>query len=1026
VTPSSPTPATPQGLQAAIIGFAIRFRGIVVALTLVLLGYGVLSVARAKYDVFPEFAPPQVGIQTEAPGLTPEQIEVLVTQPIENAVSGVPGVQSLLSTSIQGLSAITVIFDPGSDIYRDRQVVAERLADAAQQLPSGTQPPAMTPLTSSTSTVLVAGLTSDKRSLMDLRTIADWTLRLRLLAVPGVAKVSVFGGDLRSLQVQVHPNQLIRYNLTLDDVLTAARKATGVRGAGFIDTANQRIVFQTEGQSLKATDVAHTILLNQGASSVLLGDVADVVDAPEPPIGGATIMGKPGVILMISGQYGTNTVEVTRRVEEALTGLRPGLDKAGIILHANLFRPADFINTATNNVRDSLVLGGILVIVVLFLFLFDLRTAAISCTAIPLSLLAAVIVLNMLGASLNTMTLGGLAIAIGEVVDDAVIGVENIVRRLRENAHSPEPRPAARVVLDASLEVRSAVIYATFAVILVFIPVLTLPGIAGRFFAPLGMAYIFAILASLLIALTVTPALSMLLLTGRGRRADGASATVQEKDPPVVRWTRGRYERMLRGIAIHPRSAIAAALVFTLAGCSVLPFFGSAFLPELKEGHFIVHMSAVPGTSISESERLGALVTKALVALPVVRSVAQRVGRAEQADDTWGTHYSEFEVDLKPGLSGDAAEGAQADVRKALAGFPGVNFAVKPFLTERIEESLSGYTAAVIVNIFGDGLDALDHAARDVARTVGSIRGATEVQLQSPPGMPQLTIRLRKNDLERWGFDAVDVLDLVRAAYQGDVVGQSYDGNRVFNVITVLDAESRNSTTKVGDLPLRAPSGSYVLLKQIADVYETAGRYQVSHLGGRRLQTVTANVAGRDVASFVQEAQAAVAAKVNLPSGVYVEFAGSAQAQAQSRRDLMIHSSIAAIGIVLLLSVVTRNWRNLILVLVNLPFALVGGVLAVFATGGVLSLGSMVGFVTLFGITLRNSIMMISHYEHLVEAEGMSWGLEAAIKGAGDRLTPILMTSLVTRSAYCRSRSEWGTLGARSKAQWRSSSSGDC
>jgi CzcA family heavy metal efflux pump len=784
-----------------------------------------------------------------------------------------------------------------------------------------------------------------------------------------------------------------RGSLTLDDVLAAAKKATGVRGAGFIDTTNQRIVFQTEGQSLKAEDVAHTVLLNQGASSVLLVDVADVVHAPEPPIGGATIMGKPGVILAISGQYGANTVEVTQRVEDALADLRPVIEKDGVILHADLFRPANFIDTANNNVRESLILGDILVVGVLFLFLFDLRTAAIACTAIPLSLLAAVITLNALGESLNTMTLGGLAIAIGEVVDDAVIGVENIVRRLRENRRLPNPRSAARVVLNASLEVRGAVIYATLAVVLVFLPVLTLPGLAGRFFAPLGAAYIFAILASLVVALSVTPALSMLLLAGRGRQDEGAGAA---REPPVVRWTRGRYERILRNIAVHPRTAITAAMAFTLAGCAALPFFGSAFLPELKEGHFILHMSAVPGTSIAESERLGALVTKALAALPVVRSISQRIGRAEKADDTWGTHYSEFEVDLKPGLSGDEAEGAQADVRKALVGFPGVNFAVKPFLTERVEESLSGYTAAVIINIFGDDLNTLDRTARDVARTVGGIQGATEVQLQSPPGMPQLTIRLRKKVVERWGFDAVDVLDLVRTAYQGDVVGQSYDGNRVFNVITVLDAASRNNIAKVGDLALRAPSGSFVLLKQIADVYETAGRYQVSHLGGRRVQTVTANVAGRDVASFVQEAQAAVATHVERPSGVYVEFTGTAQAQAQSRRDLLIHSSIAAVGIVMLLSIVTRNWRNLLLVLVNLPFALVGGVLAVFATGGVLSLGSMVGFVTLFGITLRNSIMMISHYERLVEIDGMPWDLEAAIKGAGDRLTPILMTSLVT------------------------------
>src|SRR5215467_14441130 len=981
-----------SGLQAALIRFAIRFRGVVVGLAVVLLGYGVLSVTRAKYDVFPEFAPPQVSIQTEGPGLTPEQIETLVTQPIENAINGVPGVQTLRSSSIQGLSVVTVIFDPASDVYRDRQLVAERLAIAARQFPTGTQPPAMTPLTSSTSTVLVLGLTSDKRSLMDLRTIADWTLRPRLLTVPGITKVSVFGGEVRSIQVAVHPDELIRYNLGFNEVLGAARKATGIRGAGFIDTANQRIVFQSEGQSLKADDIARTVLVNEGALSLRLANVADVVDAPEPPIGGAAIMGQPGVILVVSAQYGANTLEVTRLVEDTLADLRRGLEKDGVALHADLFRPADFVETATTNVRDSLFLGGVLVVIVLFLFLFDLRTAAICCTAIPLSLLTAVIVLTAFGVTLNTMTLGGLAIAVGEVVDDAVIDVENIVRRLRQNSHDPNPRSTARVILDASLEVRGAVVYASFAVILVFLPVITLPGIAGRLFAPLGFAYVLAILASLLVALTVTPALCMILLAKKARESNDAVV----RDPPVVNWTRRHYKHLLRGIVAHPKSAIAVAALVTLAGSAVLPFFGAAFLPEIKEGHFTLHMSAVAGTSIAESQRLGGLVTGALTELPMVRSVAQRIGRAEKAEDTWGTHYSEFEVALKAGLSGDEIEQAQADLRKALTQFPGVNFALKTFLTERIEEILSGYTASVVVNIFGNDLDLLDLVARDVARVIGGIYGATEVQLQSRPGMPQLTIRLRRQDLERWGFDVIDVLDVIRAAYQGDVVGQTYEGNRVFNVIVTLDPQNRNDIMKVGNLSLRTPGGTYILLSQIADIYQSAGRYQVAHLGAQRLQTVTANVAGRDVAAFVQDAKAVLAGNVELPSGVYVEFAGSAEAQAQSRRDLFFLSGIAGVAIVLLLSIVTRNWRNLVLVLVNMPFALVGGVLAVFATGGQLTLGAMVGFVTLFGITLRNSIMMISHYEHLVEVEGLRWGVEAAIEGAGDGLAPILMTSLVT------------------------------
>lgn len=414
----------PTGLQAGIIRFAIRFRGIVIALACVLLAYGVYSLGRAKYDVFPEFVPPQVGIQTEAPGLTPEQVEILVTQPIENAVNGVPGVQTLRSTSIQGLSVVAVFFDPSTDIYLDRQVVAERLAAAAGQLPQGVKPPTMTLLTSSTSVVLVGALTSEKQALMDLRTVAYWTVRVRLLAVPGVANVTMFG-ETPSIQIQVHPYHLIRYNLTLNDVLTAARQATGVRGAGFIDTRNQRIVFQTQGQSPKAADIARTVLVSQGAGRVTLGNVADVGVAPEPPIGAAALNGTPAVVFNVSQQSGANTVKVTRAVEAALQELAPGLQAQGITLHTDVFRPANFIATATSNVRESLILGGILAVVVVFLFLFNLRSAAISCTAIPLSLLAAVIVIERLGVTLNTMTLGGLAISVGVVIDDAVIDVEN-------------------------------------------------------------------------------------------------------------------------------------------------------------------------------------------------------------------------------------------------------------------------------------------------------------------------------------------------------------------------------------------------------------------------------------------------------------------------------------------------------------------------------------------------------------------------------------------------------------------------
>jgi CzcA family heavy metal efflux pump len=976
---------TQGGLQAAIISFAIRFRGIVLALGIVLLIYGAYSVIEAKYDVFPEFAPPQVAIQTEAPGLTGEQVEILVTQPLENSLNGSPGLRTMRSTSIQGLSVITITFDPSSAIYLDRQLVAERLAIAAGQLPSGVRAPAMTPLTSSTSTVLVAGLTSKTRSLMDLRTTADWILRPRLLAVPGIAKVAVFGGDVRSLQIQIHPDQLIRFGIGINDVLSAAQRASGVRGAGFIDTANQRVAFQTEGQSLTPEELSRVVLTNQGSASVTLGNVADVVAAPEPPISGAAIEGQPGVQLMISEQYGANTVEVTGRVEAALSELAPVLQRDAIELHPDLFRPANFIETATANVGTSLIVGGLLVIVVVFLFLFNLRTAAISCVAIPLSLLAAVIVLVRSGAALNTMTLGGLAIAIGVVVDDAIIDVENIARRLRENAASPQPLPVSQVILDACLEVRSAVVYATFAVILVVLPVLGLSGIAGSLFAPLGIAYILAVIASLVVALTVTPAMAMALI---------ARGQLKSSEPPLMRWSKTRYRVLLQGLARRPRGLIAFTVALALAAVAALPFFGGSFVPELKEGHFTVHMSAVPGTSIAESLRIGALVTNALHELPQVRLVAQRVGRAEKGDDTWGTHYSESEVDLYP-LGGDESESVVSDIRNVLARFPGVNFAVTPFLTERVEETLSGFTASVVVGIYGGDLDVLDRKAQEVAQALGNVPGATDVQVQSPLGMPQLTISLRKADLLRWGLDPVDVLDLIRTAYEGDTVGQLYEGNRTFNIMVILDSANRRNLTAVENLPLRTPQGTYIRLKEVANISETSGRYQVLHDGAQRLQTVTANVAGADIVSFVQQAKAQIA-KIEMPSGTFVTYGGAAEAQAQSQRDLLLNSMLAAVGIVLLISVITRNANNLLLVLANLPFALVGGVIAVFALGGLLSLGSMIGFITLFGITLRNSILMISHYEHLVTIEGAPWSLETATRGAADRLTPILMTSIVT------------------------------
>jgi CzcA family heavy metal efflux pump len=971
-------------MLTAIVRSSLRHRGVIVALSCLLLGYGVYSLKQAKYDVFPEFSPPQVVIPTEAPGLSPQQVELLVTQPIENAVNGVSGVQSVRSASIQALSVVTVLFNGTTSIYLDRQVVTERLATVTGSLPAGITP-TIAPLTTSTSIVMVVGLTSQSKSSMQLRTIADWTVKLRLLAVPGVSKIAIHGGDKKQYQTQINPQQLTQHEIGVDDVVTAAKQATGIRGAGFVTTPNERIILQSEGQATTSSELAQTVVLQRQGANLTLGDVAHVAEGAAPRLGAASVMGQPAVMLMISAQYGANTLEVTHNLDTALAELQPALEKQGIQIHSSVFRPARFIDTALHNLRTSLIIGGILVVIVLFLFLFNFRTAAISCTAIPLSLLAATVIIERLGYTLNTMTLGGLAIAIGEVVDDAVIDVENIYRRLRENRSLAQPRAVFRVVLDASIEVRSAVVYATFAVILVFFPVLMMSGVAGKIFSPLAVTYIWAILASLVVALTVTPALAMILLPKEDLRAE---------DPPVVHWLRRRYEGQLTRIEKYPEAVIGAVAVLVFAAVLAIPFLGGEFLPSLREGHFIVHMTAVPGTSLDESMRMGDSLTAALRKIPYVREVSDRAGRAEASDDFSGTHSSEFEVDLK-NLSGSETDKALADIRETLTKFPGAAFSVNTFLTERIDEILSGYTGAVVVNIFGPDLNQLDQQAGRVAGVLAKVPGARDVQIQSPPGMPQVTVHLRSADVARWGFDPVQVLDVIRTAFGGDDVGEVYEGNQVFPVTVILNPTDRESVSSIASLPIRNPQGNYVPLRLIADVYESSGRYMISHIGARRVQSVTCNVAGGNITRFVNTAHQRIG-RLALPAGVYVEFSGTAEEQSRSQRDLLVHAIIAGIGIILLLSIVMQNYRNLLLVLANLPFALVGGVLVALGTGGNLSLGSLVGFITLFGITLRNSIMLVSHYEHLVQVEGEQWNWQTALRGASERLAPITMTALVT------------------------------
>ncbi|MBA2685868.1 MAG: efflux RND transporter permease subunit [Gemmatimonadaceae bacterium] len=969
----------------AIVRISVRHRGIVIALATAFVLYGALVLTRTKYDVFPEFAPPQVSIQTEAPGLTSEQVEILVTRPIENAINGVQGIASVRSQSIQGLSAITTIFGEGTDIYRARQSVAERLAELSGALPQAARAPVITPLTSSTGTVLVLGLTSGSRSLRDLRTYADWTLRPELLAVPGVARVTVHGGDVRQLQIEVDPLRLRSYRLTMTDVVSAAQRATGVRGAGAISNANEQLSVRTEGQQATVGRLAQSVVRADGPAALRIGDIAHVIEGSEPRVGAATVNGQDAVQLVVDAQLGANVREVAAGVTHALDAMRPAIEAEQIKLHPALFQPSKFIDVALLNVEHSLLIGGSLVAVVLLLFLADFRAAAVSLTAIPLSLLAAIVVLDMLGLTINTLTLGGLAIAIGEVVDDAIIDVENIGRRLRENRSRAEPKPLSQVVFNASVEVRSSVVYATFLVALVFIPVVGLTGVQGAFFRPLGLAYLFAILASLLVALTVTPALAFVLLARR---------TGHGGDSPLVEWLKVRYTRQLSSLQQHPGTIIAASGILIVVAVVMVPFFGGSFLPEFNEGHLRLHMAAVPGTSLDESIRIGNAVTASLRLDKRVRSVAQRAGRAEAAEDTYGPYYSEMEVDLAP-LSGAEAARFQTGLRRMVNTFPGAHFLIMPYLTERIEETLSGSTAPLVVKIFGDNLDSLDAATRTIDDLVRRVPDAVDVQSSSAAVSPEVLVRLKPQALTSAGVPALDALSAVETATQGERVAQVFEGNRATDVVVKINQGRLSRPEDLAQIPLATLGGRVIPLGEVADIARVTGRYSVAHEGARRIQTVTASAGSGDLAAFTSKVEKRLTG-ASLPGGIYTEVVGSATARREAQRELLLRGLLAGAGILVLLWLAFGNLRQLLLVLANLPFALVGGVFAVFVTGASVSLGSLVGFVTLFGITTRNAIMLIAHYDHLVRHEGETWGPAAAIRGATERLGPILMTAVIT------------------------------
>jgi CzcA family heavy metal efflux pump len=971
-------------MLATIVRGSLANPRIVTALSLLVALLGVGALLTARLDVFPDFAPPHLLVQAEAPGLDATQVEAMVTRPLEDLLAGAENVAVVRSTSSQGLAAIQVVFGRDSDPYLQRQVVAERLADASALLPGGAGPPLLSPLSSSMEYLLHFGFTSDRLSPLELRDLIQWSIKPQLLAVPGVAQAQIFGGEARERQLWIDPLKLDAFGVTLDEVAEAARRGTQMTGGGYLETATQRIVLQAQapGDSLAALEQA--VVATNGAASVRIGDIAQVRDGAAPRFGDAIIGGQPGILVETSTQYGANTLEVTRALEHRLQTLVPELARRGVQYHAALLRPASFIESAIAKLRNSLAVGAALVVVLLLVTLRDWRGALISFGAIPVSLLATVWLLSLGGLSLNTMSLGGLVVALGVVVDDAVIDVENVTRRRRGAA--PGTKLSA-LLLEASLEVRRPVFYATAAVAVAFLPILMLSGLQGAFFRPLATAFLLAVALSLLVAMSATPALCAVLMQHYRPRGE----------PRWLRSLKRRQQAAIRALAPRAPAVLAAILLSGAAGLALLPVLGARLLPDFRENYLIAHAALRPGISLLETSRVGERIAERLAAIGGVRSVAEQIGRAENGQDPDAPNKSEFEIQLDPART-LTTEQLEARVRAVFDQFPNQLVEIYSVLAERIGETLSGEVAPFFVSVFGPDLDVDDQVAGQIAALLRQWPQSGTVRLVVPPRQPELQVRLEPARLSLHGLQAADVLATLNAAYHGMVIAQLNQADRTVPVVARI-AGAGATPEDVRDLHLRGRGGALVPLAAVASLDMISARSLIEHEDGLRRQVVVASPTTSDQAGFARAAQRGIAAHVKLPPNVYLRYGGTAPAQAAAARELLWHSAAALVLIVLLLALAFGQSRHVLLVLAALPSTLIGGVAAVALTGGTLSLGAMVGFVALFGMAARNTILLISHYEHLVTVEGEPWALATALRGAEERLTPVLLTALLTALA---------------------------
>lgn len=965
-----------------LIAWSLRNRIMVLATASLALIVGGWTAYRMPVDVFPDLTAPTVTILTEAHGMAPEEVEALVSFPIETAVNGATGVRRVRSSTAQGISVVWVEFDWGMEIFRARQIVSEKLQTVASALPTGVSAPLLAPVSSVMGEIMMIGL-SGTQSPQEIRTVAEWTIRRRLLAVPGVAQVIPIGGEVRQYQVLPDPVRMMSASVTLDEILKAAEGSNENASGGVYMAQGQEYVIRGIGRVRSADDIAKTVVAVKGGVPVLLEQVADVRIGSAPKYGDGSVNAKPAVVLAVQKQPNANTLELTRRIESELTDMQRALPR-GMKIHSELFRQADFISVAIENVIAALRDGAIFVVIILFLFLWNLRATAISIVAIPLSLVVAIFAMKWLGITINTMTLGGMAIAIGALVDDAIIDVENVFRRLKENHHLPEEsrRPVLAVIYDASKEIRASIVNATLIIIVVFLPLFFLGGVEGRLLRPLGFAYVVSILASLFVAVTVTPVLCSYLLPN-------AKAVREESESRVVTWLKVHYHTILERVLARPKTVLwgaAAALGVTLAA---LPFLGSAFLPEFNEGALTVSVVTVPGTSLDESNGIGKRVEEILLANESVANTDRRQGRAELDEHAQGVNAAEIDVTLKENID---EEKLFEELRRDFSVLPGTNVTIGQPIGHRIDHMLSGTRANIAVKIFGSDLYRLRLVGAQVRDVMQGVPGVADLQLEQQMDVPQLRITADRTALAQYGMSVGDMADAIDVAFNGEVVSQVLEEGKTFDLVVRFPDELRSGAEAIANVMFDTPTGQRVPLSQLARISVDRGPNTVSRENVQRKIVVQANVAGRDLGSVVADIKSALGESVQLPAGYHVEYGGQFEAQEESTRMLSALSLLSLAAIFLILYAEFRSTRTAALVMANLPLALIGGVAAVLLTSRVISIASLVGFVTLFGIATRNGILLVSHYRQLL-AEGVPFR-EAVVRGSLERLSPIMMTAL--------------------------------